>query len=119
MDCGDAHVYPFPVAGYERERTVAAARSIISRGGWCVLEVCVDVPSQQWEVCALLFDLVAESVADVVEEEIASEPDLDVRLTGCDRRTLAPDRGLGAPLCYVADGYVADAPRPAVSARVG
>ena len=79
----------------------------------------MDVPSQQWEVCALLFDLVAESVADVVEEEIASEPGLDVRLTGCDRRTLAPDRGLGAPLCYVADGYVADAPRPAFSARVG
>src|ERR1700751_3073454 len=115
MDRGDARRYAFRVAAYERERTVAAARSIISRGGWCVLEVCVDVPSQQWEVCALLFDLVAESVADVVEEEIAFEPDLDARLTGCDRCTLAPDPGLGARLCYIAD-----APRPAaVSARVG
>lgn len=115
MDRGDARRYPFSVAAYERERTVAAARSIIGRGGWCVVEVCVDVPSQQWEVCALLFDLVAESVADVVEEEIAFEPDLDARLTGCDRCTLAPDPGLGARLCYIAD-----APRPAaVSARVG
>ena len=115
MDRGDARVYPFPVVAYERERTVAAAQSIISRGGWCVLEVCVDVPTQQWEVCALLFDLVAASVADVVEEEIAFEPDLDVRLTGCDRGTLAPDPGLGASLCYVA-GAPASA---AVSARVG
>jgi hypothetical protein len=115
MDRGRASRYPSPVPRYERERTVEAARSIIDGGGWCVVEACVDVPSQQWEVCALVFDLVPESVADLVQEEIEFEPGLDVRLTGCDRRTLRPEPGLGAALCYLAD-----TPRLlAVSARVG
>ena len=114
MDRGDACRYPSPVPAYEREWTVAAARSIIGRGGWCVVEACVNVPSQDWKVCALVFDLIPDSVADLVEEEIQFAPDLDVRLTGCDRSTLQPDPALGAALCYLAD-----APRPTVvSARV-
>ena len=115
MDRGVARRYPSPMPAYERERTVAAARSIIDRGGWCVVETCIDVPEQHWEVCALMFDLVPESVADLVEEEIEFEPELDVRLTGCDRNTLEPEPALGAALCYLAD-----APRLAgISARVG
>ena len=115
MDRGGAPRYLSAVPAYERERTVAAARSIIDRGGWCVVEACVDVPSQQWEVWALIFDLVPERVADLVEEEVEFEPYLDVRLTGCDRSTLQPDTTLGTALCYLAD-----APRPVVlSARAG
>lgn len=80
-----------------------------------MVEACVDVPAQRWEVCALIFDLVPESVADLVEEEIEFGPGFDVRLTGCDRRTLQPDPTLGAALCYLAD-----TPRSAaVSVRVG
>ena len=68
MDRGVARRYPSPMPAYQRARTVAAARSIIDRGGWCVVETCVDVPEQHWEVCALIFDLVPQSVADLVEE---------------------------------------------------
>lgn len=110
MERGGRRGYSPRVAAYDRERTIAAARSIISGGGWCVVEACADVPSQQWQVCVLIFDLVPEIVADVVEEEIEFEPDLDVRLTGCDRSTLQPEPALGAMLCYIADS-----PRPAVA----
>ncbi len=51
----------------------------------------------------VIFDLHPEAVADTVAEEILYEPELDARLTGCDRQTLRPDPGMGAHLCYVAD----------------
>jgi len=79
-----------------------AAQSILDQGAWCVLEVCVDVPTQAWEPRTLIFDLVPSAVADVVAEEVGQEPQLHARLTGCDRWTLAPDPGLGAFLCYLA-----------------
>lgn len=88
---------------YERERAAAAADSILSRGGWCVLEVCVDVPSQHWEARAVIFDLTAEAVVAAVADEIEYEPERDARLTGCNRRTLGPDPTMGAYLCYVAE----------------
>src|ERR1022692_2804962 len=37
------------VLGYDRFQAVAGAQSILEQGGWCVLEVCVDVPMQCWE----------------------------------------------------------------------
>lgn len=81
-----------------------------------MLEVCVDVPRQSWEPRLLIFDLVPDAVAEIVDEEMADEPHLDARLTGCDRWTLQPDPTLGAFLCYLADdaerseiaGFVAD-----------
>ena len=99
------------MSGYERSRAVAAAQAIIDQGGWCVLEVCVDVPSQRWEARVLIFDLTAEAVADTVADEIMYEPERDARLSGCDRRTLRPDPAMGAHLCYVAEH-----PAPASSA---
>ena len=91
------------VSPHERSRTIAAARSILDQGGWCVLEVCVDVPHQLWESRVLIFDLVPNAVADVVDEEVGHEPQLDARLTGCNRCTLQPDEGLGAFPCYLAE----------------
>jgi CBS domain-containing protein len=88
--------------GYRRDLAVRAAESILSGRGWCVLEVCVDVPSQLWQARIVIFDLVAESVADAVQDELELEPMLDARLTGCDRRTLKPDPDLGAFLVYLA-----------------
>jgi hypothetical protein len=81
---------------------VAAAQVILDQGGWCVLEACVDVPRQSWEPRVLIFDLVAEAVADVVEAELCDDPLFDARLTGCDRRTLAPEASMGAHLFYLA-----------------
>jgi hypothetical protein len=66
------------------------------------MEVCLDVPAQDWEARILVFDLAAEAVADTVIDEIRANPELDVRLTGCSRATLAPDPDMGAELCYVA-----------------
>jgi hypothetical protein len=83
----------------ERARTLDAAQRILAQGGWCVLEVCVDVPGQLWEPHLLLFDLVADAVADAVEDEVTHEPGLDARLTGYNRTTLAPDPGMGAFPC--------------------
>jgi hypothetical protein len=91
------------VFGFDRPPVVRAAQSILEQGGWCVLEACVDIPSQEWETRVLIFDLVPEAVADAVIAELVDEPEHDARLTGCDRRTLCPDPSMGAHLCYLAD----------------
>lgn len=88
---------------YERCLAVQAAEQIIGQGGWCVYEACIDVPRQVWEARSLSFELTAEGVADEVEAEIELEPEHDGRLTACDRRTLLPEPGMGAYLCYLAD----------------
>jgi hypothetical protein len=87
---------------YERRQAIEAAEAILRQGGWCVFEVCVDVPLQCWEARVLIFDVTAEAVADAIEEEIQVEPTLDARLTGCDRRRLRPEPTMGAYLCYLA-----------------
>jgi CBS domain-containing protein len=87
---------------YDRALVIAAASSILDRGGWCMLERCVDVPRQLWEPRILLFDLVPNAVADAIEEELERESEHDARLAGCDRRTLQPDPAMGAYLCYLA-----------------
>jgi hypothetical protein len=87
----------------DRSRVLTAARAIIDQGGWCVLEACIDVPAQIWEVQLIVFGRVAGTVADAMAEQVEDEPGLDLRLTGCNRCTLAPDPSMGAQLCYVAD----------------
>ena len=90
------------MAYVEREPVIAAAEAILDLGGWCVLEACVDIPGQRWEARLLMFDLDPEAVADAVAGDIEVEPEHDVRLTGCDRRTLMPAPAMGAYLCYLA-----------------
>ena len=68
-----------------------------------MFDVCVDVAEQRWESRTLFFDRSPVAVADAVAREIAYEPELDARLSGCDRGTLSPMPGMGAFLCYVAD----------------
>jgi hypothetical protein len=68
-----------------------------------VLEICVDIPAQSWEVQVLMFHNVVEAVVDTVADELAQNPEHDARITGCDRRTLCPDLSMGAYLCYVAE----------------
>ena len=87
---------------FDRERTISAAQAILDERGWCVLEACTDVPRQVWEARLLMFDHVADVIAETVEGEVREEPWLDLRLTGCDRVTLRPDPALGTYLCYVA-----------------
>jgi hypothetical protein len=87
----------------ERSRAIAAARAIIGQGGWCVIEACVNVPMQLWEMQLIVFGHAADLVADAVAEQVDAEPGLDLRITGCNRWTLAPDPAMGAHLCYVAD----------------
>jgi CBS domain-containing protein len=91
------------VPPHDRSRVVAAAQSILDQGGWCVFEVCTDVPRQRWEARVLIFVLLADGVADAVAEQLDYEPFHDARLTGCDRRTLCPQADMGAYLCYVAE----------------
>ena len=86
---------------YERSRVAEAAQSILDEDGWCVVEVCVDVPAQRWEARLLICDGDPEVVADAIEQELACDWDSDLRLTGCDRRTLRPDPGKGSHLCHV------------------
>jgi CBS domain-containing protein len=105
------------VHSYDRSRVVAAAQAILDREGWCVFEVCSDIPRQRWEPHVLIFDRVAGEVADVVEQEIACQPSYDARLTGCDRRTLRPDAGMGAYLCHVAEAPAPPAAMPTPASR--
>ncbi len=88
----------------------AAARAMRDRGGWIVLEACVDVPAQAWEARVVIFSTAPETIAEAVEEEIAYEPGLDLRLTGCCRQTLAPDPEMGTYLCYLAPPAAAGVP---------
>jgi hypothetical protein len=91
------------VIEYDRAQTINAAQRILDQRGWCLYEVCLDVPNQVWEPQILIFDIAAEAVADTVEAEISAEPDYDARLSGCDRCTLRPVAAMGAYLCYLAD----------------
>ena len=118
MDAGGGCRYPSAMPGYQRLPVVQAAQAILDHGGWCVYEVCLDVPGQRWEARALIFDLLADAVADAVEAEIMLEPDRDARLTGCDRSTLVPVAGLGSYLCYVSDAR-APTPGPRPTATFG
>ena len=88
---------------YDRFRAVAGAQAILDQGGWCVLDVCVDVPAQRWESRVVICGRVAEAVADKVAKEIMYDSERDARLSGCDRRTLQPNPAMGAHLFYVAD----------------
>jgi CBS domain-containing protein len=103
----------------DRSRVIAAAQSILDQGGWCVFEVCTDVPRQRWEARVLIFDLVADAVADAVAEQIGYEPYYDARLTGCDRCMLQPDAAMGAHLCYLAEqpAEAATATKPSARGR--
>jgi CBS domain-containing protein len=86
-----------------RACVIAAAARILQQGGWCVFDVCVDVPEQRWESRTLFFDRSPVAVADAVEREIALQPQFDARLSACDRRTLSPMPEIGEFLCYMAD----------------
>lgn len=98
-----AGIHP-PVFRYDRAMAISAARSILEQGGWCVVERCTDIGRRQWEPRTLVFDLLPEAVADAIEDELGCEPEHDARLTGCDRRTLCADPGMGSYLCYLAEG---------------
>ena len=98
-----------PVLQYDRALAVSAAQSILDQGGWCILERCIDISRPQWEPRILVFGLTPGAVADAIEEELEYEPEHHARLAGCDRRTLRPDAGMGAYLCYLA---ASPAPRP-------
>ncbi len=88
---------------FVRSEARAAAQAILDRGGWCVLETGQDGPLRSWDAQLLIFELDAEAVAEVVWQEVCHEPGRDLRLTGCDRRTLRPSAGLGEHVCYLAE----------------
>ena len=96
MDDAGGNRYLSAMVGYDRSRAIAAAKSILAQGGWCVLEFSTDVARQRWEARMLMFDLTPEAVADTVAEEFGDEPECDARLTGCNRGTLQPDPRMGA-----------------------
>ena len=86
----------------QRAAVARAAEAILDRGGWCVVEACLDVAGQRWDPQVLVCSTEAEVVVDAVFDEVWSDPTLDVRLAGCDRGTLAPDPDLGTHLCHLA-----------------
>jgi len=90
------------VESLQRAAVARAAEAILDRGGWCVVEACLDVAGQRWDPQVLVCSTEAEVVVDAVFDEVWSDPTLDVRLAGCDRGTLAPDPDLGTHLCHLA-----------------
>jgi hypothetical protein len=117
MDRAGRERYLCRVAACDTRLLARAAQAILDQGGWCVLEECVDVPSQRWEARLLIFDRVAEGVAEVVGLEVAADPHHDLRLTGCDRGTLRPEPDMGAHLCYLAGVPEVVIPLPRRAAR--
>ena len=93
----------------DRELITTAASAILAHRGWCVVEACTDIQHQCWEARLLVFGEDVEAVIDAIAEEIEYEPGVDLRLTGCCRRTLTPNAEMGAYLCYVAPSVAGDA----------
>jgi hypothetical protein len=94
------------VFGYDLDRATAAAEQIIQAGGWCVIEVCIDIPGQRWEPRVYVLDRAPAAAARKVGEQIEYEPERDARIAGCDRRTLLPDPAMGSYLCYLAPPHL-------------
>ncbi|HET8977602.1 MAG TPA: hypothetical protein VFN87_05540 [Solirubrobacteraceae bacterium] len=85
-----------------RQRILAAAQTIITAGGRCLVEACADVPTQRWEPCRLVLSPSPHRVLAAVLSEIELNPTSDLRLTGCCPRTLRPLPETGAHLCHLA-----------------
>ncbi len=85
-----------------RAELAAAAQRIIDSGLWCVLEVCLDVPAQDWERRLVILRREGAGVADAVEQWVRDSPGHDVRLSGCGRRELRLDPAAPIHLCYLA-----------------
>ena len=81
---------------------IEAAERILSRGLWCVVEVCVDVPRQDWERRLIIFRSQGAGVADAIAEWVRLAPGQDVRLNGCNRSDLRLAADLPTHLCYLA-----------------
>ena len=86
----------------DRAAVARAAQAVLAGGGWCVVEVCIDIAGQRWDPRVLVCSTDAEVVVDAVADEVWSDPAVDVRVAGCHRRTLAPDPDLGRYLCHLA-----------------
>jgi hypothetical protein len=95
----------------DRQLLLPAIQRILDAGCWCVYEVCLDVPRQEWEPRALICHRDPARVVEAIAAESDSEPRLDARLIGCDRVSLRHDRGIAAQLCYIAELLMP--PRPA------
>jgi len=81
---------------------VEAAERIIDRGLWCVVEICVDVPRQDWERRLTILRRDGRSAAEVVADWIRTVPCYDVRLSGCRRTDLRLVADAPSHLCYLA-----------------
>jgi hypothetical protein len=90
-----------------RADVIDAARAIVARGRWCAIEVCRDVPEQRWEPRLLICLPDPLVIADALEEWIAAEDGLDVRVAGYSRDGLRRDEGGPVLLCHVAGLAVA------------
>lgn len=89
-------------AALSSAEVIAAAEAILRRGLWCGLEVCADVPAQRWEQRLVVCRTDPDAVAGVVAEWSRTEPDQDVRMIGCRRGDLRPDRTAPARLVHLA-----------------
>jgi hypothetical protein len=86
----------------ERAEIVATASAVTARRSWCVIEVCVDVPRQQWEPRLLVCQSDPGAVADAVEDWVGTDPSCDVRLGALTRTGLQPDPQSPDLLCHLA-----------------
>jgi len=86
----------------DRTALVAGAQAILDEHLWCVVEVCVDAPVQNWEPRLLVCRDDGGAVATVVDDFIWAVGGQDVRLAGYTRDTLRRVDEAPAPLCHVA-----------------
>lgn len=88
---------------FSRSEVVSAAQAVIDAGGWCVLELCIDVPTQRWEPRLLVCNERADDVAEAVGIELVLDPACDARISGYNRCTLLREPAMGAHLCRVTE----------------
>lgn len=83
---------------------LAAITAFVDAGGWCALELCVDVPTQHWEPRLVICEEEPDVVAIAIARELALEHATDARIAAYDRASLRPIARLGTHLCQVAAG---------------
>lgn len=79
-----------------------AARAIVARGLWCVVEVCACGPTQLWEARLVVCERDCEQIASAIAQCIADWPQVDLRIAGYTRDGLRRERHAPAAVCHVA-----------------
>jgi len=78
------------------------ATAIVQKGLWCVIEVCLDAPSQRWEPRLLVCESSVEGIGEAIAGWSVTSPAIDARIAGYTRERLRRVDSAPTALCHLA-----------------